>query len=384
MSAPAHRTAGRVSDLHTGGMLRSSAHRLATDLVSLCRGTAPSRESAGSVAFRTHVRHHRLAPLAHVVLVRGHGSAGSPLHQDFLNAVGGHTRNLVALRSISGALADLPWSVLKGPVLSELAHPVPGVRSYADLDVLVRPADLPRAIEALAEVGWVLMEGDHALVLERLPGEVHMLGPHGAQVDLHWSLVNNRAARASFTLSPAAMLERRVERRIESLSVPTLDDVDVLLHLCLHAGLAGADRLLWLLDVDQWVRRSPLDWNEFLLRTQGARAQSIVLVVLGRTVRTLGTPVPEDVLVSLDPAGVWRRLEWIVTTVQPPATLRRTRSLPRFVARSSRGSAAKSLEHLIRRGLWAPFPRTSAASTWDARPNADAWQTFLDRVAQME
>jgi hypothetical protein len=370
--------------MHTGRMLPSSTHRHATELVGLCRGTAPSRESAESVQFQRHVRRHRLAPLAHVMLVRVYGDAASPLQQEFLQAVGGHTRNLVALRSVSGALSGLAWSVLKGPLLSELAHPVPGVRSYADLDVLVRPSDLSTAIEALAEVGWCLLERDPALVLERLPGEIHMLGPHGSQIDLHWSLVNNRASRASFMLSTAAMLERRVERRVETLSVPTLDDLDVLLHLCLHAGLAGADRLLWLLDVDQWVRRNSLDWMEFLLRTRRARAQSSVLVVLGRSVRTLGTPVPEDVLVSLDPAGVWRRIERIVTTLQPPATLRRTRSLPRFVARSSRGSSAASLEHMMRRAVWAPFPRARTTSTWDARPNDEAWQTFLDRVARLE
>jgi len=48
---------------------------------------------------------------------------------------------------------DIPVIVLKGVVLDEL-YPQPGLRSFGDIDLLMRPADLPQGEELLRSLGF--------------------------------------------------------------------------------------------------------------------------------------------------------------------------------------------------------------------------------------
>jgi len=62
----------------------------------------------------------------------------------------GRARHLVMTRALAAVLARLaadgiPALPLKGPVLAETVYPEPAWRPFADLDILVRPADRRRA-----------------------------------------------------------------------------------------------------------------------------------------------------------------------------------------------------------------------------------------------
>lgn len=364
------------------GVMPGSSRRLAQALANVCRVRPPGPGCAAKEVFSSHVRRHGLAPLTHVGLSRAQRPEAASFLPDFLDAVGAHTRNLAALRLLSDALDGLVWVVLKGPVLSELAHPVPGVRDYSDLDILVRPADLAEAVDRLDEAGWRQLDRHHCLVLERMPGELHFLGPFGAQLDLHWSLVNSRAARSSMALSSGELLSRRTWRNVAQLVVPTLDDADLLLHLCVHTALSGADRMLWLLDVDQWVRSSGLEWAEFLARAHSSRVLPACFVTLGRARRALGTPVPDAVLRSLSGASPWHAAEIAVRALRPVERVRAERGATRLVARASRDRGASSSWELARRAASSVGPRRPVDSVWQDAPDLRAWESFLSRVAQ--
>lgn len=353
-------------------------------LIEVCHGRAPLLPARHFDRTVRLLRHHRLSPLAHVVLAREGRPEAALLRPDLVTAAGGHVRNLAALRLVTDQLQDLPWAILKGPLLSALAHPVPGVRLYSDLDVLVRPADFAESVHRLTDGGWRLLDRDHRLVRDRLPGEVHLLGPFGAQLDLHWSLVNGRRARAAVSLPTGELLRRRVWRQLGASAVPSLDDVDVLVHLCLHAALSGADRMLWLLDVDQWVRGTSPDWAEVRERAMSGRCVPALLVVLSRARRILATPVP---LRALDPSPayrLWRLVDAGVAGLQPVEQVVGKRSLPRLLARSSRADVLNSAVELARRTGAATARQREVESAWEDRPDEEAWRGFLREVAQQE
>src|SRR5205807_1206172 len=50
--------------------------------------------------------------------------------------------------------AGIPVIAQKGPVLAELLYGDIAMREFGDLDVLVRPADVPRAITTLRDLGY--------------------------------------------------------------------------------------------------------------------------------------------------------------------------------------------------------------------------------------
>lgn len=221
----------------------------------------------------------------------------------------GHLRHRATAGELAECLDGLPWALLKGAVLAEHAHPVPGIRSYADLDVLVAPSALRAAIGRLTGAGWMLR--DDAASLAELPGELHLTSPRGQLLDLHWSLVRTAEQRAAFPIDTEALLRDVVPvplgpsgssgpegpwpRRL----VPSLGGADLLVHVCLHAALAGADRLLLLLDADQVVRNLAPDWDEVLSRAGRARADVALAAVLAPARRLLGTPVPAEVAAHL-------------------------------------------------------------------------------------
>src|SRR5699024_9176096 len=97
-------------------------------LVAICRGTAVCVPDDDAVV--TAARHHRIAPLAHVRLREAAPAAARTLQADRDAAKSLHIRSSMLLAHVDEVLGDIPWVVFKGPVLSELAHPVAGLRSY--------------------------------------------------------------------------------------------------------------------------------------------------------------------------------------------------------------------------------------------------------------
>ena len=110
--------------------------------------------------------------------------AGAVREQTHASREAGALLELVTLR-IASALEALGVTnvPLKGPLLARALHGDPAMRSSRDIDVLVARADLPRAADALATLGWRRdRASDHNPVL-------HLCLVHPddlPDVELHW------------------------------------------------------------------------------------------------------------------------------------------------------------------------------------------------------
>jgi hypothetical protein len=160
--------------------------------------------------------------------------------------------DLSHLRAVLDA-AGIPWLVMKGPTLALPVHGRVEMRSYGDLDVLVEPHLFGQAIEALEARGCRLVDQNWTLFRDQLKGELQLLLPAGTKLDLHWHLINERTVRDTFSIDIAGVLDRRRDVRVGSCSVPTLSPEDTLVYVATHATLSGADRLIWLKDVERLV-----------------------------------------------------------------------------------------------------------------------------------
>ncbi|MFC7494566.1 MULTISPECIES: nucleotidyltransferase family protein [unclassified Nocardioides] len=313
-------------------------------LVDVCVGrppTVPTEEGAVDEIIRA-ARFHRIAPLTQVALKEQYPDTAERLRMHRDQAMFHHLRTIATLDRIGTALDGIRWLTFKGPVLSELAHPLPGLRSYADLDVLLAPEDLRAGCERLTESGWTITGPEAALRFRPVNGEVSLLGPDGTVLDLHWAMINPAERRSHFTVPTESLLARRVPVTLGSARAWTLDEADTLVHVCMHAALAGASRLGHLLDADQLARRTE-DWDAVARRARDWSASAQVGLVLGRTSRLLGTPVPADLrrLFGLSPA--FGALTATVDRLWPIQRLRHDESVPRLVARGARRSAVRSL-----------------------------------------
>jgi hypothetical protein len=131
-------------------------------------------------------------------------------------------------------------------------------RSYRDIDLLVAPANWPAAEAVLRRLGY-LDRGAGLSAVERLPHESQYLGPAGACVDLHRSIVGMRL--------PAEQLFERLWQEREELP-PSLGSLNALnmrarlVHCAVHAAAGGRhDGRAWIV-LDRAVRGTPSgDWE---------------------------------------------------------------------------------------------------------------------------
>jgi hypothetical protein len=197
---------------------------------------------------------------------------------------------------------------VKGVVLGETVYGNLALRPAADLDVLVRPHDLPAARATLRALGY----GQRA---EPLFAELHH--PYhdpqyfhpaaGGEIclELHWALW---AARF-FHLSADALWERASASRLRGAEVRLLSPEDTLLHLAIHRS-RSALRLRFLCDVAELLRlhAGVLDWDYLVGQATAAGARTALFFALALPVDLLGAPLPAEVLPRLRVSRFKRRL----------------------------------------------------------------------------
>ncbi|MGN0065000.1 MAG: nucleotidyltransferase family protein [Nocardioides sp.] len=297
-------------------------------------------------------RFHRIAPLVQVAYRDTAPEVGVLFQPDRMRAIATHLQASASLAQLMRILDGVDWVTFKGAVLSEHAHPVPGLRTYNDVDVLVDPADLREVSRRLLAAGWQVADYEDMLRNPSLPGEMHWLTPAGVYVDLHWSMINMAERRRLFRIVTTDLLSGRVLIPLGADEVWTLDPADTMVHTCLHAALSGANKLIYLLDVDRLVRRG-VDWAEVAGRAEQWGASVQVALVLARSRRVLATPLPEDLPRLLRVPAALRVLVAAAARLAPVEDGRANAGLAKFVARAVRSSVRATVVAGVRNaGLW--------------------------------
>lgn len=351
-------------------------------LVTVARGEVPALDAtirANPAELIDAVRFHRLAPLAHVLLREAAPSVAESLAHDRDRALGLHLHITTLVGHLGDLLRDVPWVVFKGPVLSEIAHPVAGLRSYTDLDVLVDPPHLRETCVRLLAAGWTIADYDDMLRNPLVPGEMHWRSPSGALVDLHWAMINMADRRRQFSVPTTELLARRVPVRLGFSSAWTLEPADALVHVCLHAALTGANKLLYLVDAQRMAARVT-DWSEVGRRARAWRAAPHVALVLHRAQHTLGGRLPPRIDRLLGTSPALRVVFDVVDRVAPVDRARQDPGLARLVARAVQPAALSTLlavsksvgRHVLGPDRSAPAVRIQA--------DHDALEEYLTRV----
>ncbi|NNF63662.1 MAG: glycosyltransferase [Acidimicrobiia bacterium] len=167
-----------------------------------------------------------------------------------------------ALRVVLEALhqAEVPATVLKGPHLAEWAYSQPEMRTYTDLDLLVRPQDLDRALEVLGDVPGVPAIPPKTPEADKRNIPMAHSGIRFT-IDLHWDLFSYSqlagcAADATSEAWDHAVLD--VDSSLGPLWV--LPDAARLAFLATHAILDHRFRLILFRDLKE-VAALPIDWD---------------------------------------------------------------------------------------------------------------------------
>jgi hypothetical protein len=151
-----------------------------------------------------------------------------------------------------------PWAVVKGPVLVERAYGRADLRSYYDLDILVEPAAYGDALTALVSEGAFMIDNNWALIRSSRRAELSLCVRDRTIVDLHWHLLNEVSLRRATRWDMHAVLGRAFTADVGPARVPVLDPADAVMHLAVHACLAGGHRMVWLKDIERQLVKYPV------------------------------------------------------------------------------------------------------------------------------
>lgn len=301
-------------------------------------------------------------------------------------ALARHQRALGEVELAAGALkaASVPFLVVKGPALVATCYESADLRSYVDLDLLVRPSDVGAAAGALAAVGFALLDANWPLLTQAQVYELRFLGPSGGALDLHWALSDSLRGCPSPPVE--ALFARSEVVALGTTCVRTLDPADTVVHLAVHAVGSGGHRLIWLADLRAALARAGR------LAAPGAllgavdewRARPAVALMLRRTHRTLGVDGPPELRRLLRP-GAWLALTALADQVSPPQLAAASGSFSRLVARSCRSTPRDSLQAALTKGAtWLRGGRTggpSPAQLLDSDNPASALHPVGDHLA---
>jgi hypothetical protein len=212
-------------------------------------------------------------------------------------------RVLAAFRQ--AGIAAMP---VKGLVLAEIIYGSLALRPLGDLDVLVQPADLPRARATLGELGFAQADEpgyENAYHPYHDPPYYRRAGGESVCLELHWGLW----ASHFFQLEPDALWRRAVPAQLHGAALSILSPEDTLLHLAIHRS-RSALRLRFVCDVAELLRRqsATLDWEYLLSQTHAAGARTTMFYTLSLAEELLEAPVPDGLLARLHVSRMKRRL----------------------------------------------------------------------------
>lgn len=240
-------------------------------------------------------REHKTGPLLYLNL-RGKDAGRPPpavtaqFEQAYVASAGRLavlTRNLLELvgNFEKAGIRTLSW---KGPSMAALLYPDPGARPCDDLDFLVHPDDISKAVNLLAKNGYEPHVPVPARILNSYLGAGLDYVATNSQGDL-WIDLSTLPTPSYFalTIDADSLWASARTITIENTSIPLPCPEHLLYLLCVHASKHGWERLLWVCDVAALLWKYPeLDFGQIaqVARRQGGLRLLLLGLQLARSI----------------------------------------------------------------------------------------------------
>ena len=223
------------------------------------------------------------------------------------------------------AAKNIAALIVKGPVLAMQAYGDSTIRSYGDLDFLVRQRDIRRATELLQAAGYEAAVPLSAIDARKIPGQyLFSRADTKLIVELHNDFTLRYFPRR---LPIEEFFARHIRVRLDAYEAPALAVEDELVLISIHGAKHLWERLIWIADVAGLVsRQADIDWGRARASAKAVGAEHLLNTGLRLAADVLQAPLPEDVtaLVRQDALAaklVKRILRWLPAGGHAPPAL---------------------------------------------------------------
>jgi hypothetical protein len=355
-------------------------------LIALLSGRAVAAETFDAADWQRIVeaaQKQSVAPMLYARL-KERGITPSPmavqrLREIYLASIKRNTRLLHEVGNILSAFqaADIPVIPLKGACLAEAVYGNLALRQIGDVDLLVKPADLTKALDVLRTLGYA---AKHSFEIESERQESQHMPQlskrGGVTLEIHWTIVNPRN-KVHFDESDLDQVWlRAAPAKIGGVQVLMLSPMDLLWHLCLHASVQHRFdciglRSFW--DMALVIRRygddrghlGEIDWERFARRVNQWGIANGVYLALQLAEEWTGVVIPSPVLAALHTAPLDdATMDWVKHKILNGSSLALKSDVARFEGKARFADKFTALRHSL-------FPsRTVMASKYHAPANS--------------
>jgi putative nucleotidyltransferase-like protein len=186
---------------------------------------------------------------------------------------------------------EIPVIAQKGPALAHLLYGDSAVREFGDLDLLVRPADVPRAVGALTELGYEknlkLSPRQEKAYLQSGYEYVFGRGTERNLIELQWNLLPRFYA---VDVKINDLFARSQQHEFDGCRVRMLGPEDQFLFLCVHAAKHQWAQLGMIRDIAA-TARFDLEWESVLRDARRLGVLRIVMVSLALADMLMGSEI---------------------------------------------------------------------------------------------
>jgi len=241
--------------------------------------------------------------------------------------------------------------VVKGPVLAMQAYGDPTMRSYGDLDLLVRQRDIHLATECLQSADFAPTVSVTAIDAGKIPGQYLFSKPNANVLfELHNDFTLRYFPRP---LPLEALFARSTLVPVDSRGVPALTVEDELVYICVHGATHFWDRLGWIADVAALItRQAGMDWESVGVIAKEVEAERMLHTGLLLAADLLYTHLPEKVIKAVRVDTGAAKLARLVRSWMMAADKRSPTLFERAAFRLlMRGSGFSALSYLLRLSL---------------------------------
>jgi hypothetical protein len=212
------------------------------------------------------------------------------------------TRELIKLLNLfeEHKISVLPY---KGPLLATLLYKNIGLRHFWDLDILVQKDDFDRVTNLLLHheykpVGYhpeqININDDEPSINEDYCEYIFYNEKNNIYLEVHWNILPDFAIN---NLDFSYIWERAVLIPVMNTTIRTLPPEEMLLILCLHAGVKHHwTKLKWICDIALFINRNKeIDWDHFIKMADQLKSKQAVLLGFYLAHVFLGAQMPKKV-----------------------------------------------------------------------------------------
>jgi hypothetical protein len=191
----------------------------------------------------------------------------------------------------------------KGPVLANLLYGNVALRQFCDLDILVQSQDVLKFKQLLISQGYKpqieLTKTEEAAYLKDKSKHTYNFinDSKGIMVEVHWRIT----PRYTSAIEVKYIWENLQSSSFGGMEIYSLSAENWLLLLSTHASRHRWEKLSWLADIAELIRRNPeINWQMLIQQASDFDCRRMLFIGLFLTYKIIGINLPNEVLQAIE------------------------------------------------------------------------------------